>query len=298
MSDVPRHVPVLQTTVLDVLRPKPGERALDVTLGLGGHAASLLEATSPDGHLTGIDADGANLRAAGEVLKPYGERVTLVHANFGDIASLGLPAVDLFLADLGLSSPHLDDPERGFSFRFDAPLDMRFDQSRGRTAAEIIRDADEKRLADILYQYGEIHESRMIAKKLAGKMFSTTIALKEVIEELFGWRAPQFLPRVFQAMRIAVNNEMQTLANLLMEGPKLLKPGGRMAVISYHSLEDRQVKTAFRALTTPEKDPVTGKAVEIPPFQLLTKKALVPSPDEEASNPRSRSAKLRVIIRT
>jgi 16S rRNA (cytosine1402-N4)-methyltransferase len=297
MRDDPRHQPVLATTVLDVLRPMPGESVLDVTLGLGGHALRFLEATAPDGRLVGLDADAANLEAACERLSDHADRVTLIHGNFLRIAEMELPQVDVILADLGLSSPHLDDPERGFAFRFDAPLDMRFDREHGRTAAEVIADSDERRLADILYEYGEIHESRYIAKKLAGRRLATTTELRAMIEEMFGWRTPQFLPRVFQALRIAVNAEMQALAELLQRGPHLLTSGGRMGIISYHSLEDRQVKLAFKLLTTPEKDPVTGKAMERPPYELLTKKAVVPSPDEEASNPRSRSAKFRAISR-
>lgn len=298
MRDAPRHLPVLETTVLDVLRPMPGESVLDVTLGLGGHALLFLEATAPDGTLIGVDADEENLAFASERLKDFGKRFRPVHANFSHLADLELPGADVILADLGLSSPHLDEPDRGFSFRFDAPLDMRFDRTQGRTASDLIADTEEGRLADILYQYGEIHESRMLAKKLAGKRFRTTTSLREMTEEIFGWRAPQFLPRIFQALRIAVNGEMQALANLLMHAPVLLRPGGRLGIISYHSLEDRQVKLAFRALTTPEKDPVTGRAVEMPPFELVTKKAIVPSDDEQAMNPRSRSAKFRVIRKT
>lgn len=298
MRDAPRHLPVLETTVLDVLRPMPGETVLDVTLGLGGHALKFLEQTGPDGRLIGLDADETNLAFATDRLSAFGDRFTPVHANFLHIESLALPEVDIVLADLGLSSPHLDDPMRGFAFRHDdSPLDMRYDRTEGRTAADLIAESDERKLADVLYLFGEIHESRMIAKKLSGKRFRTTGSLKAMLEEMFGWRTPQFLPRVFQALRIAVNHELQALANLLMVAPTLLKPGGRMGIISYHSLEDRQVKQTFRALCTPEKDSVTGKALDTPEFALLTKKAIEPSSEEASSNPRSRSAKFRAVVK-
>jgi 16S rRNA (cytosine1402-N4)-methyltransferase len=299
MSDVtPRHLPVLHTMVLQALAPLPSESALDVTLGLGGHAVSFAEKIGERGTLIGVDADGENLALAKERLKDWKGTLVLHHANFGDIASLGIPPVDIILADLGLSSPHLDMPERGFSFRFSAPLDMRFDRTRGQTAADLIEHSDAQTLADLFREYGELeHGAFKLATAVAGKRFEMTTDLKAVVEELYTWRAKGVLPQIFQALRIAVNREMQALETLLAVGPSLLKDGGRMGVISYHSLEDRMTKHAFRTLTTSSKDPLTGKVSELAPFEAVTSKPIIPSADEIALNPRSRSAKFRVIRR-
>lgn len=271
---------------------------LDVTLGLGGHAECLLEAMNGQGRYIGLDADERNLAVARERLKRFGAAADLRHANFRDLPSLDLPPLDLLLADLGLSSPHIDDPERGFSFRFDGPLDMRFDAQAGEPASEKISEATEEELTNVLRTYGELPQARRLALTLKEAPPATTSALKAAVEKVCGWRAPRVLPQVFQALRIWVNDEMGALDILLENGPKLLQPGGRMAVISYHSLEDRPVKHAFRRLTTPERDPVTGKALGPAPFTLLTKKPVRPSPEEEAENPRSRSAVLRAIRRS
>lgn len=290
------HIPVLQTTVMNVLQPKHGETVLDVTLGLGGHAGAFLEGVGDTGRLIGLDADQKNLEIAKSTLSTFSDRTTFMHANFSDLSDLHLPSVDILFADLGLSSPHLDDPERGFSFRFDGPLDLRFDQTRGVTAMHLIEMSDEAELATIFRSYGELYmQARRLASTLAGMRIATTSQLRTVVEELFGFRAKAILPLVFQALRIAVNDEIVSLQNLLNIGPSLLKPGGRMGIISYHSLEDRPVKHTFRSLTTPTKDPVTGTIITIAPFTLLTPKALVPSLPEIADNPRARSAKFRVL---
>jgi len=291
-----RHIPVLQTIVLDVLVPTPGESVLDVTLGLGGHAAEFLQATAPDGRLTGLDADEENLAIARERLSKWEKRIELLHCNFSTIEAANMQKVNVVFADLGLSSPHVDDPSRGFTFRSEGPLDLRYDRSSGRSAADMLLECDEEDLASIFRTYGELFkETRRLSQMLAGKKFATTLELKNAIDAAFGFRSKAILPQVFQALRIAVNDELNALQQLLHTGPELLLPGGRMGVISYHSLEDRMVKHAFRSMVQSDKDPVTGKAVSIPDFELLTPKAIVPSEAEIAANPRARSAKFRVI---
>lgn len=294
MSDL-RHVSVLHTTVLEILGPKPGERVLDVTLGLAGHAESFLRATSPDGMLVALDADGENLAFAKDKLAPFEGRTEFHHCNFRDLASLELDPVDILFADLGLSSPHVDNPERGFSFRFDGPFDLRFDRTRGETAADYIQRISPEDLYVIFRKYGELQQSSRLSKLLAGKRWDTTTAVKGAVEEAYGYRAKSVLPQVFQAIRIALNDEMGALEALLDAGTALLKPNGRMGVISFHSLEDRLVKHTFRTLCTPEKDIVTGKVAVEAPFEAVTSKAVIPSEEEISHNPRARSAKFRVI---
>lgn len=298
MGNALRHVPVLETTVLHVLAPKTGENVLDCTLGLGGHSAAFLGAVGPEGTLTALDADVSNLEDARARLAPFGDRSRLVHANFRDAGTLGLGTFDVVFADLGLSSPHLDDPGRGFSFRTDGPLDLRYDRTSGRTAADLIEASSEDDLVTIIHDLGEVHQHvRPLAKLIAGTRVETTFDFKAKVEEVFRYRAPSVLPRLFQALRIAVNDELGALTSLLEAIPGLLNPGGRAGILSYHSLEDRFVKHAFKAWAEPEKDPLTGRAVAEPTFSLLTKKALVPDEEELASNPRSRSVKFRAILK-
>jgi 16S rRNA (cytosine1402-N4)-methyltransferase len=297
MSDVFRHVPVLQTVVLDVLLPAAGETVLDVTLGLGGHASAMGARIGPNGLLIALDADSDNLKDASERLQAVGCRLDLRHANFGDLPELSLPPVDVLFADLGLSSPHLDDASRGFSFRTDAPLDMRFDRTRGRPVSQLL---DRRSTADVAIwfkEYGELEKAGVLAHAVTGKGIETTGQLRKAVEGVYGYKAPSLLPQVFQALRIAVNNEIGVLQTLLEIGPTLLAPGGRMGVLSYHSLEDRMTKHAFAALTTPEKDPITGKVRKVAPFEALTRKPIVPTESEQHDNPRSRSAKFRAIRR-
>lgn len=296
-DETPRHLPVLHTTVLEALSPAPGERVLDVTLGLAGHASSFAEKIGPAGTLVALDADSENLALARERLTGWNGTLELHHLNFGALPSLQLAPVDILFADLGLSSPHLDIPERGFTFRADAPLDMRFDRTGGETAADLIERLSVEQLQTILNEYGELHPSRNLSQALAGKRWETTAQLRAKVDEVYGFRAKGVLPQVFQALRIAVNDEMESLRVLLEHGPALLTEGGRMGVITFHSLEDRLVKHTFRDMVQPEKDPVTGKIVRTAPFELLTPKALVPSEEEIASNPRARSAKFRAIRR-
>jgi 16S rRNA (cytosine1402-N4)-methyltransferase len=290
------HIPVLKNTVMAVLEPKPGETVLDVTLGLAGHAEAFLEKTSPDGLLIGLDADEANLAIAHKRLEPYKDRIDLRHVNFREIGDLNLPPCDIVFGDLGLSSAHLDDPERGFSFRFEGPLDLRFDRTKGKTAADLIKDSDEEDLKEIFRTYGELYkDATHLSRILTGKDVPTTTALKAIIEQAFTYRTKQILPQVFQALRIAVNDELHALEEFLRAGIDLLKPGGRMGVLSYHSLEDRMVKQKFKALCEPQKDPITGKIAIPATFELLTKKAIQASDEEIKENPRSRSVKFRAL---
>ena len=287
---------MLRKEVMELLAPQAGESVLDVTVGLGGHAQAFLEAIGPSGHLIGLDADEENLRVAREQLRA--PNVELMHANFRDLQLLSLPQQDIIFADLGLSSPHVDDPSRGFSFRGDAPLDLRFDRRKGVTAAQMLTRFNERQIAGILREYGELDRPAKLARIMGQAEPQTTGAMRACVEEMYGHRAPRVLPQVFQALRIAVNDELGALDIFLIEGPKLLKSGGHMAVISYHSLEDRKVKRAFRQLSTATQDALTGATKEAASFILCTKKPVTPSDEEVRKNPRSRSARLRILQRT
>lgn len=290
------HTPVLLASVLSLLAPRKGEAVLDVTLGLGGHASAFLEGIGTTGTFIGLDADASNLEEARRRLARY-PNTAFHHGNFGELASLKFPAQDIVFADLGLSSPHVDDPERGFSFRSAGPLDLRFDRSRGLPASAWILAASLHDLMRALSEYGELKNVRKLAEELKAHPHETTSSVVRSAEKIYGWRAPSILPQVFQALRIAVNDELMQLDHLLTAGPALLKPGGRMGVISYHSLEDRRVKRVFRALAAPSRDERTGQDSAPAFFELLTRKALVPTAEEIAANPRARSAKFRVIRR-
>jgi 16S rRNA (cytosine1402-N4)-methyltransferase len=297
-----QHTPVLLAEALNTLDPKKGETVLDVTVGLGGHAAAFLERIGKSGKLIGLDADEKNLEEAGKNLS--GKNVALFHSNFRNLAtcfdSARLRArsaqhdvqhdvkFDIIFADLGLSSPHLDDPARGFSFRTAGPLDCRYDQAQGMSATELIKNAREEELTKILREYGELPQAQNLARAIKKGVPETTDALAKIAEEVYGFRAKKLLPQIFQGLRIAVNDELGALAEFLQEGPVLLNPGGRMGVISYHSLEDRMVKRRFAELTAENGDaPAT--------FELLTKKAIQPTMGEVRENPRARSARFRVL---
>ncbi|MCB9808521.1 16S rRNA (cytosine(1402)-N(4))-methyltransferase RsmH [Candidatus Peribacteria bacterium] len=288
------HIPVLQDEVINFLSPKPGERLLDCTLGLGGHAKALIDTAGGDLELVGIDADPDNLSVARENLLTV--NCQLFHANFRQLADLHLGTFDIILADLGVSSPHFDDPDRGFSLRSDGPLDMRLDRTSGVTAAQLIAESSEASLANILYEYGEIRQSRKLAAAIKVALPTTTKELRTLCETLFGYRAPGILPQVFQALRIAVNDELGALQSLLQCAPNMLKPGGRLGIISFHSLEDRLVKKCFKEYSTPKINETTGAPIAPAPFVLVTKKAIQPTAEEVENNPRSRSAKFRVIL--
>lgn len=296
-----QHVSVLPAETLAGIAPVPGGRYIDATLGGAGHAASVLEACAPDGMLLGIDADPAALAAAAVRLAPFGERARLVHGNFRDLAALareaGFDQVDGILLDLGVSSHQIDTVERGFSFQADAPLDMRMDTTRGETAADLLSQLPEGELADLIYQYGEERASRRIARFIVEarrkQPIRTTGELAALVTRALGGRHGKVHPatRTFQALRIAVNRELESLESVLPQAVELLAPGGRLAVISFHSLEDRIVKTFFRT-----ESGYGGQEGETR-LRIVTKKPIVAGEEEIKANPRARSAKLRIAER-
>lgn len=283
------HVPVLLKEVISSLALKPGDDVIDGTLGGGGHASAILEATAPSGRLLGIEWDGRTLEETRKTLERYGSRAMLVHGNYRDLGrfarSYALPPISGILVDLGFSSFQIDDPERGFSFRFGGPLDMRYDDSHETTAADIVNTWEKADLIRILREYGEERGAGRIAEAIVQarrrKPIVTTLDLAEIVWKAVGKRGMKIHPatQTFQALRIAVNEEFENLKAFLPEAMKLLKPGGRLAVISFHSLEDRIVKEFFRST---------------PGLSALTKRPITPSDEEIENNPRSRSAKLRV----
>jgi 16S rRNA (cytosine1402-N4)-methyltransferase len=297
------HIPVLLQPVLDYLLP--AERVIDGTLGAAGHSAALLDGGA--GALLGLDCDLQALAIARERLAPYGERAHVAHASYVNMtdaaAQIGWTSADAILLDVGVSSMQFDTPERGFSFRYDAPLDMRFDPSSDNpTAAELINLWDADELVDIFYRYGEEPHGRKLARAIvAARPLHTTTELAAVIERTAPRRPGDHIhpaTRVFQALRIAVNDELGTLDRTLPRAIDLLAPGGRLAVISFHSLEDRIVKDAFKLASTdcicPPKTPICICAHKAS-GRALTKKPLIADEAEAAQNPRSRSAKLRVF---
>ncbi len=301
---MPTHIPVLLAETLRLLAPEKGDRVLDVTLGLGGHSEELLKLIGDTGSLIAIDADEENIADAKKRLRTFEKSLTIIHANFGELPDC-LPKerrqFDVILADLGLSSPHIDDPTRGFTFRADVPLDMRFDRSKGMTAAMLLASLDPDRLIRIFRDYSDIPNPRRLVTTVIARRQEDPVRrstdLVAVAMEVYGYKAPQYLPQIFQALRIAVNREKDVLDRLLAAIPSLLAPGGRCVIISYHSLEDGPVKSAFRSLTTHEKNPMTGAVSRESEFSLLTKKPIGSGDDEIAKNPRSRSARLRAIAK-
>ncbi|PIP64994.1 16S rRNA (cytosine(1402)-N(4))-methyltransferase [Candidatus Peregrinibacteria bacterium CG22_combo_CG10-13_8_21_14_all_49_11] len=287
MHAKPHHIPVLQKEVCMLLAPQKGDAMLDCTLGAGGHAQLFLQCIGPTGTLIGLDADRENLAIAQSNLKEWADSCTFIHANFREILHLTIPPVDILFADLGLSSMHINTPERGFTFHHETELDMRFNREEGIPAWKWIEQKSEEELAQALKDYGELQQSRKLARLLKEQAVRTTTDVAECVAELFRWRGKKMLPQVFQALRIAVNDELGALCILLKEGPRLLKSKGRMGIISFHSLEDRMVKQAFRDLTAPPS-----------PYTLLTKKPIRSSEEEVRRNPRSRSAHLRAIQRS
>ena len=288
------HVPVLRDEVVQGLDPKSGEHLLDLTLGRGGHAVEILDKTAPDGRLLGVDRDPDALAHAAEVLPA--DRIELVHGNFGDLpdlrVSIGVGTWDLVLADLGVSSPQLDESDRGFSFRHDGPLDMRMDPTRQGTAAELLERITEGQLVTLISELGEDRFAARIAAAIvrarAQEPIRRTGRLAEVIRAAVPLRRDSKLDaatRTFQALRIAINGALEALQHLLDRVGSLLSPGGRLAIISYHSLEDRKVKDTFRTLTQ-EGD-----------HRLVTPRLVRPSAVEVRRNPRSRSARMRIICR-
>jgi len=279
------HLPVLPEQVIEGLQIKPGGRYLDATVGGAGHSLLILQA-APDVQLVALDQDLQALAAAKERLSEFESQVTFEHTNFARFAPENLQ-FDGILADIGVSSTQLDQAQRGFSFRQEAPLDMRMDSTQALTAEEIVNHWDEKTIADTIYEYGEERLSRRIARKIIERRpFHTTTDLAYAIAGAFPPKARHGrihpATRSFQALRIAVNSELTVLKEFLAQAPNWLAPEGRLAIISFHSLEDRIVKYAYR---------------EDERLQIITKKPLIATPEEVRENKRSRSAKLRVAER-
>ena len=301
----PPHLSVLYQESINLLQPKNHGRYVDGTLGAGGHAAGILDSSQPDGELLGLDIDDLALKIAEDRLAGYGSRVIIKKDSYANLAGqlrmINWACADGILLDLGLSSMQLDTPDRGFSFMKDAPLDMRFNIAQKRTAAEIINTWSEKDLIKILWDFGEEPKSRQIAASIVGQRpISTTRQLAALILKAYKGKRGKVHPatQTFQALRIAVNEELDTLEKGLEEALKALCRGGRLAVISFHSLEDRKVKQYFqresRDCICPPEQPVCvcGHKASV---SLITKKAIIPSQEEVVKNPRARSAKLRVV---
>lgn len=304
------HVSVLVREVIELLRPQPGKRYLDGTLGGGGHSEELLRLSSPDGEVLGLDRDDDALEAARERLRRFDRRLIARQASFADaggiLREIGWQRVDGVILDLGISSHQIDSPERGFSFRAEAKLDMRMDRQQSLDAEQIVNTFPQGELERIFRDYGEEPRARRLARAIVDRRktqpIKSTSELVRLVERVAGAGRREHHPatQVFQALRIAVNQELQHLERFLENGYETLQPAGRMAIISFHSLEDRMVKTAFRKW---------NRGCVCPPrilqcrcgwsqkAKLLTKKPLVPSSAEIGSNPRARSAKLRAVER-
>lgn len=305
-----KHRPVLLKETLEHLQCAPGKTYVDGTVGGGGHGRAILERTAPDGRLIGIDWDDHALARAERALEGYRGRVLLVRESFARLSAilrdLSIPGVDGILLDLGLSSFHVDDPRRGFSFTRPGPLDMRMDTRSAVTAAELVNTLSEPELADLLYRLGEERESRRIARVLVRARAEAPIATSDRLAELVVATIPPArrprrrhpATRTFLALRLAVNRELEELQTFLDSALDCLHPGGRLAIISFHSLEDRLVKQAFarwaRTCQCPPQRPVCrcgGKAL----VRLVVRKPILPTPEEVGLNPRARSAHLRVV---
>lgn len=300
-----KHIPVLLKEAIELLNCKSSGIYIDCTVGAGGHAERILELTSPDGKVVGIDQDEEILKIAEGRLKRFGERVRLMHGNFSDIKGIMKDEkADGILFDLGVSSYQLEDKERGFSFMSDAPLDMRMDKKAEATAADIINSSSERELSDIIFKYGEERFAKRIAsfivREREKKPITTTLQLSNIITKAiparFHPRDIHPATRTFQALRIAVNRELEILEKSLLNAVDILKPKGRICVISFHSLEDRIVKRTFQRLEKgcicPPKIPVCQCGIK-PSVRIITKKPVTPAEEEINANPRSRSAKLR-----
>lgn len=294
LSDVTavEHTAVLLAETLDMLAVREGGVFVDVTVGAAGHSTAILEA-APGATLYAFDRDPAAVEVARQKLAPFGARATVTHASFSEVGAwlgeYGIDSVDGVLADLGVSSPQLENPGRGMSFRLEGPVDMRMDPTSGETALELIQRMDQDDLADVIYRLGEEHRSRRVARCIkqaadAGELRSTLDLRRAVVRAVGPRRIGGVDPatRTFQALRMFVNQELEQLGALLALAERIVKPGGRGAIISFHSLEDRLVKRAFAERSL---------------WQRLTKKPVVPTDRELDENPRSRSAKLRVAMR-
>lgn len=288
------HIPVLFQEVMDWLRPCSAGCYVDGTLGLGGHTELILKQSAPEGRVLGFEWDAQAARFAAARLAGFGDRLQLIPASYADMAEQlhqqGQGVVDGILLDLGVSSLQLDCPERGFSFREDAPLDMRMDIRREVTAEQLVHRLTQEELADIFFHYGEERQARRVARFLVEAREQEPLRTTRQLADLVASAIPRkyhpkkihVATKVFQALRIAVNRELDNLTCLLTDGPGLLKPGARLCIITFHSLEDRMVKQAF---------------AKTPQYKVLTSKPVLPTADEVRNNSRSRSAKLRVAER-
>jgi 16S rRNA (cytosine1402-N4)-methyltransferase len=304
------HQPVMLAEVLEALRPRAGGRFVDGTLGGGSHAAAILRASSPDGWLYGCDRDPAAVEAARERLKEFTGRFEVRQGNFSKLAEwIGQRSCDGVLLDLGVSSPQLDQPERGFSFQHDAHLDMRMDPGQPATAADLVNGLSEAELSRLFWELGDEPESRRIARAIVQERrqgrFETTGQLARLIERLTPRRGGRIHPatRVFQALRMATNDEVESLKSGLAAAWSILRPSGRLAVISFHSVEDRIVKEfgreKVRAYTVHgEVDLPEFREARVAEGRSVTRKPVTAGEDEVRANPRARSAKLRVIEKT
>ncbi len=287
------HIPVLLEEVLAGLAPVSGKCYVDGTLGLGGHTRAILERTAPAGRVIGFEWDEQAV-AAGPDMQGFGERFSLVHASYADLVEelglLGIASIDGLIADLGVSSLQLDRPERGFSFRGDSAMDMRMDQRRPMDATTLVARASEEQLADIFYHYGEERQARRIARFLVQarqqEPVTTTGRLAAIVAEAVPRKYHpakiHVATKVFQALRIAVNGELDNVSKLLATAPQVLASGARIGIITFHSLEDRIVKQAFQSN---------------PAYRVVSKRPIEPSAEEMRANPRARSAKLRIAER-
>jgi 16S rRNA (cytosine1402-N4)-methyltransferase len=304
MTTPPQHEPVLVAETVELLDPARGGLFVDCTVGLGGHSRALLEKGAS--RVLGLDRDPAALRIAASTLAPWADRVELVHSDYRELGRVldarGLPGLDGgALADLGVSSMQFDAEGRGFSFRRDEPLDMRMDQSQGPTVADLLTDVDEEDLANVIFQYGEERLSRRIARGIVEARrtapVATTAQLAQIVRRAYprrGYHRIDPATRTFQALRIWVNRELEGLDTFLGVAVNRLSAGARLAVITFHSLEDRIVKHTFRALA---QGPDRERGGEAHGLRILTRKPVVPGEAEVERNPRARSAKLRVIER-
>lgn len=298
MEEITYHIPVLLKESVDGMNIGKGGNFVDVTFGGGGHSREILSRLDKNGHLYSFDQDAD----AEKNIEPN-DKFTFVRSNFRYLKNFlryyGVDEIDGLLADLGVSSHHFDDSERGFSFRFDGKLDMRMNQRAGKTAADVVNTYEEKDLADIFYLYGEMKNSRKIASAIVAARkehkIQTIGEFLEVIKPFCGKKdEKKEMAKVFQALRIEVNHEMDALKEMLKSAAEMLKPGGRLVVITYHSLEDRIVKNMMKTGNVEGKEEKDFFGRSNSPFKLINNKVIVPDAEEQENNPRSRSAKLRI----
>jgi 16S rRNA (cytosine1402-N4)-methyltransferase len=298
MQEIVYHVPVLLKESVDGMNIGKGGNFVDVTLGGGGHSREILSRLDKDGHLYSFDQD-----ADAEKNVEANDKFTFVRSNFRYLKNFmryyGVEHIDGLLADLGVSSHHFDDSDRGFSFRFDGQLDMRMNQRAGMTAADVVNTYDEAKLADVFYLYGEIKNSRRLASAIVAarkeKKIQTIEDFLNIVRPFCGKKdEKKELAKAFQALRIEVNHEMDALKEMLQSATELLRPGGRLVVITYHSLEDRIVKNLMKTGNVEGKEDKDFYGRSNSPYRLVNNKVIVPDADEQERNPRSRSAKLRI----